>query len=346
MKRSILSILLLIFIAFNSKANQHYDNAFSVISNMLSDSIESDFKRAVYEVENAFYDNNLIRGRFYSEIKALSHLTKSFAIANERNLVYDGDDRNEILLHASLFKLFTDSIPLIVSDSNQISYLNPYKYKFQDAFGKADWSNMFVSKLIAERKGNCHSMAYLYQIISNELGIKSNLSFAPFHIYVKVKSQKSGFFNVELTNGTFPNDAWIISSGYIHLDAIRNSLYMDTLSTKETIAICLFDLAKGYERKFGMKDGEFVLKCCDKVLEHYPNHINTLILKSKVLLSQKVNSKREKKDYKNAEEFAGNNYVGLISKIHKLGYRRMPEEMYLRWITSLPEEENGLKVLD
>lgn len=54
-----------------------------------------------------------------------------------------------------------------------------------------------------------------------------------------------------------------MASGYVHLDAIRNGLYMDTLSTKQSIAYCLLDLAQGYQRKVGYENPDFVIRCCN-----------------------------------------------------------------------------------
>jgi hypothetical protein len=49
----------------------------------------------------------------------------------------------------------------------------------------------------------------------------------------------------------FPIDAWLMASGFIHLSSIQNAIYMDTLSTKQSIAACMVDLAQGYEKAVG-----------------------------------------------------------------------------------------------
>src|SRR5690606_11249719 len=99
------------------------------------------------------------------------------------------------------------------------------------------------------------------------------------------KSKKWGWYNTELTSGEFPTDGWMKASGYITLNAIRNGIYMDTLSNKQSVALCVYDLAKGYiSLTKNFTDG-FVLNCCDLVLKHYPNNINTLILKAETLRS-------------------------------------------------------------
>lgn len=120
---------------------------------------------------------------------------------------------------------------------------------------------MFVTKLLKKWKGNCHSLPYLYKILTDEFNVPCHLAFAPNHIYIKLFSEKSGWYNTELTSGTFPIDAWIIALGHVTIDAIRNTLYMDTLSNKQAVANCLVDLAQGYLHKYDKDNPEFVIKC-------------------------------------------------------------------------------------
>lgn len=176
-------------------------------------------------------------------------------------------------------------------------------------------------------KGNCHSLPLFYKLLAEELGEKSWLALAPNHAYIKLHNQADGWYNVELTSGQFPTDVWIKASGYIHTDAIRNGIYMDTLSLKSTVAVCMLDLAEGYKHKFiSDYDPEFVLKCCNRTLEVFPNYINALLLKAETLFAIYVRTPKEEY-FRDAEE--------LYSHIHWLGYRKMPEKMYLEWLQSL-----------
>jgi|TARA_B110000261_G_scaffold141372_1_gene161993 hypothetical protein len=323
-----------------------YEKGYRSINGMLVDSAQSNFKDAVYYTENAFYGDSLSKDWFQEQLNNIKDLTIIHAVTNHSSFQYNKKDSSDILLHASLFKILTDTIPLLKIGEKAI--LNkPYTYDFNDVFGKQDWSNMFVSKLLVSKKGNCHSLSYLYKILSEELGIKSYISLAPLHMYIKVHSEEHGMYNTELTNASFPNDAWMMSSGYIHTDAIRNSLYMDTLSKQESIAICLFDLAKGYERKFGVGNGEFMIKCCNTVLKYFPNHVSSLILKSKVLLHQEVKRDPNTLPIKKTDEgdvLVSQEYVSIIAKLHRLGYRRMPKEMYLRWMGTSDNSGKSLKL--
>jgi hypothetical protein len=202
---------------------------------------------------------------------------------------------------------------------------------------------MFVSKLLTSHKGNCHSLPYLYKIIAEESGTTANLALAPNHIYIKHRNIKNGMFNTELTSASFPIDAWIMASGYIHLTAIQNGVYMKALNDKESVALCLIDLAEGYKRKTNNSDSDFIIKCCDKALEYFPNYINALILKAETIKSQHDRLKAENpnptNDIKSQTLRLFNDMQDLYVKVHKLGYRQMPKDMYMKWLVELKTEK-------
>lgn len=206
---------------------------------------------------------------------------------------------------------------------------------------------MFVTKLLVTNSGNCHSLPYLYKIVANEMGTTAYLTFSPNHIYIKNKCKKTGWYNTELTSGDFPTDGWIMCSGYITNEAIISGIYMDTLSQQQSVAYTLIDLAKGYEKKFGIGDGAFILKSCSACLNYYPNCINALLLKAETqkklfeammknnntqYVSEILNKPEAKALYEDMEQTYG--------KIALSGYREMPEEMYKNWLKSLSQAKD------
>jgi hypothetical protein len=213
---------------------------------MLKDSIPLSFKHAVFVTENAYLNGSANYEVFNSGIKFLAQRCRN--IISSADLLYSGKDKESMLKNFAVFKLMTDTNKYRI-DSARYMITNPYSYDFEDFWGERDWAKMFVLKLIETNKGNCHSLPFLYKMICEELGTKAYLALAPNHIYIKHYSEVHGWYNTELTSGLFPIDAWIMASGYIHLSAVQNRLYMDTLSEKQSVAICLVDLAKGYERK-------------------------------------------------------------------------------------------------
>jgi hypothetical protein len=246
--------------------------------------------------------------------------------------------------HAALFKIITDSVSIYLDSIHTLIHL-PYTYDFEDVWGNADWSKMFVSKLLATGKGNCHSLPYLYKILADKLNIPCYLAFAPNHIYIKLFSETTGWYNTELTSATFPIDAWIMASGYVNIDAIGNGLYMDTLTAKQAVANCLLDLAQSYQHKYGKENPEFVIKCCNTVLQYHPANVNAMLTKAE---AQKfyIQSLMQSENVKKPEKlFADNSIKEMYSQmeetylqLHKLGYRRMPKEMYMQWIELLKNE--------
>ncbi len=320
----------------------YYDTAFEKINCMLVGTCELSFKDAVYEVENAYLENSLDGIMFNNKIKRLSTLAEN--LVKNRKLKYIGNDKEKVEKYAALFSVIKDSFYIQDDDGNTYQY-TPYSYDFKDVWGHGDWKNMFVSKLLVTRKGNCHSLPYLYKILAEELETKAHLALAPNHIYIKHWNEQDGWYNTELTSGIFPVDSWLMASGYIHLDAIVNKLYMEALDDEQSIALCLIDLAQGYDRKFPENDGVFILKCVNIALEYYPNYINALIMKGET--SKKILEQENNTDFAGLAGKALQNEAlkkELIklqndyAQIHELGYRKMPEEMYLDWLTSLQKE--------
>ena len=328
----------------NPVDNNIFQQSYDYISSMLTNKIPLSFKDAVFGVESTYSDGILNLEKINHEYEILLRLIED--ISNSNLITYQGKDKDFITKHAAIFKVLTDTV-FIPLDSTHIFVHTPYTYDFDDPTGQADWTKMFVSKLLETGKGNCHSLPYLYKILSDELGIPCYLAFAPNHIYIKLYAESTGWYNTELTSATFPIDAWIIASGYVTIDAIRNGLYMDTLSNKQAVANCLLDLAQGYQHKYGKDNPEFVIKCCNTVLEYHPTNINAMLTKAE---AQKyyIYSLMKAKNLKKPEALFSNlaikeMYADMESnyiQLYKSGYRRMPEEMYLQWMGLLKNDPN------
>jgi len=339
-------LLFIIFVSLQAKAQSPniYQQTYDYINKMLNDEFPLNFKNAVFATENAYWNDSLDLDMLNHKIEILVQL--SGIISNSELINYQEKDKDYITKHAAIFKVFTDSI-IIPLDTTHIFIHSPYTYDFDDPFGQKDWSSMFVSRLLETGKGNCHSLPYLYKILADELEIPCYLAFAPNHIYIKVYAESTGWYNTELTSATFPVDAWIMASGYVTIDAIRNGLYMDTLNNKQAVANCLLDLAQGYQYQYGKENPEFVLKCCNTVLEYHPTNVNAMLTKAE---AQKyyIDFQMKNRNVKNAKDlFTDTTISEMYSdmeqtyvRLHQLGYRRMPERMYLEWISILKNEPN------
>jgi hypothetical protein len=321
---------------------ENYSKAFFELNDMLNGKQEMNFKKAAFTTENAYENEKLSYDTLNAQIEMLTSLCK--AIMQSKKLLYTLPDSNQVEKCAVVFSLMMDTTKIIYHDN--LYYRFPFTYDFDDVWGEGNWEQMFVSKLLNTGKGNCHSLPFLYKILMQELGSNAFLSLAPNHIYIKLRNQKDGWYNTELTSGYFPIDAWLMASGYIHLSAIQNAIYMDTLSNKQSVALCMIDLAKGYEKKNVNGYENFVLQCCDTALTYFPNYINALLLKAE---TQKKIFESMMKHYgaiypkevfniKVAKDLF-DEMQNLYASIHKLGYRTMPKGMYLDWLVSIKTEK-------
>ena len=243
-----------------------YQSAYKTLERVLQNEQQMRFADAVFIVENAYSDGSLNKNRFESQIDLLKRIVTG--IHESSPLDYEYTDRETVKKHAALYSLMTDTTTVFIQDDT--FYHLPFTYDFDDSFGDADWQNMFVTKLLSAGKGNCHSLPYLYKIVADEIGIQAHLALAPNHIYIKSRSEKTGWYNTELTSSSFPVDAWIMASGYVHLEAIQNGVYMKALDETESTVMCVIDLAMGYDRKYIGNDGTFVLRCCELASGIFP----------------------------------------------------------------------------
>ncbi len=309
-------------VAYDSIAFQRnlYEKSFTAIRSMLEGRRAASFKDAVFLVENAFANGQLDEQLYNQQIAELQTLAQLYSRVYADDFDYAFPDRDTILQHAGLFATMKDTI---VFDFDSLLLLHlPMTYNPIDFNGEQDWKSTFVSTLLQTGTGNCQSLAYLYNILAEQSGLESHLALAPNHIYVKRSSRKTGMYNTELTNGTFPVDAWIMTSGYVNLQTIQNGLYMQPLGDQQELALCLLDLAKGYEKIYGIGDGEFMLRCATTSLAYFPGCISAKLLKEKVL------GKLADQNMAVALE-----HQKLVAELYNSGYRNMPEEQYLDWLS-------------
>jgi hypothetical protein len=323
--------------------DEKYWKALSELEQMYEIPEKLNFKQAVFLSENVYFDGKLSYDEFNKEIETLAQICRLMIKANK--LTYPFEDSSKVAVYAAVFRLMMDGVP-IINGNNDTLHFPPCKYAFDDFAGSKYWEQMFVAKLLITHTGNCHSIPFLYKILVQEFGENASLALAPNHIYIKTNNKKAGWYNTELTSGAFPNDSWLMASGYIKLDAIQNGIYMKALDDKQSIAICVTDLAQGYEKKFGVRNGDFIFKCCDLALKQFPNYINGLLLKAEtqkklldaMMKSQNAKSIKELLSNPKAKQLYGDMNKNYAT-IYKLGYRKMPDKMYSDWLISLKTEK-------
>lgn len=321
-----------------STSTQYFKQSFAELQDILDGKQDLSLKRAVFLSENAYVDNSMNYELFCSDIKMELDIFQSFM--KKEKLDINSDIAKKYMLQ----KFFSDTLTLKDEKGNiQLTHY-PFKYDFDDPFGKKDYRKMFVTKLLRDKKGQCHSLPLLYLIFAEELGIKAWLAYSPQHSYIKTQDGKGNWYNFETTNGQYSSDSWVLGSGFIKAEALKNKIYMDTLSQKETIASCLVDLSMAYVAKFGFN--KFVLNCTDKALQYNSKNIFAMQLKSDyyTYLFQYVAKqlgyppKEQIHLYPQAYSLLQKTYE-YYSLVEKSGYEDMPENMYQAWLKSFEKEK-------
>jgi hypothetical protein len=111
----------------------------------------------------------------------------------------------------------------------------PYQYDMTDPLG-AKPTNALLPNYLRNRRGNCVSMPILFMILADRLGVHVTLSTAPFHVFAKYVDDATGkAYNLETTSGGYPErDAWLRRNFPMTDEAVKNGVYLKTLSRKET----------------------------------------------------------------------------------------------------------------
>lgn len=319
----------------NIIGTEHYRNLFD---KMLTLNVESySVKDLNFEIENAFFENQGDKNQFDQIIKN----SGDYILAIMKELKYDLNSNTA--KNYMLFQFFAETLQL---KSNGKKHF-PFKYDFDDYIGVKDYSKMFVSKLLATKTGQCHSMPLLYLILAEQIGAEAFLSFSPSHSFIKFRDEKDKWYNVELTNGMFTANSFIVNSGYIKAEALQNQIYMKSLSKQELLSQFYVDLADGYIHKFGYD--EFVEKVVDKALELYPNNIHAQMIKANYKAKQFENvakqlriNPRDNKELQRIKDYP--KVIALLQeanseskKVEELGYTEMPAEAYQEWLNSLKQ---------
>ena len=321
------------------RGTEHYQNALEKLSEMLRGETPINLKDAVFTVENAYFENRLNYSNFNKVIKDLTETAYLKTAQDGYNW------NNPITKNVMLFRAMSDTLEVKVPQRETTVVSYPMQYDFDDFWGKEDWSKMFVSKLLATQKGQCHSLPLLYLILCEETGAEANLAYSPSHSYIKFKDNSGNWYNLELTNGNIVSDAYVVGSGYVTAEAVKNKTYMEPQTKRQVIAQCLSDLAVGYTRKYGYDN--FAKQCIDSVLKYDENNLHGLMVKANYETQRfeyVVNQVRRphpdilKEHYPKIYELLEERNA-TYSRIDASGYREIPKEEYEAWLKSVNEEK-------
>jgi hypothetical protein len=325
LKTRIISLLTFIIISINAYSQDFkscYATAYKEQLQMLTGQKPISFKRSVFLTENAFYCNTRNYQGFCQDISNIAVQLRGMITAH-------GYNKFKTSPNWATYSFMTDTI----APNN----FKPYTYDFDDFMGVKDWSKQFVTKLMKTHSGNCHSLPYFYKILCEEIGGTAYLAFAPNHCYIKHVDEKGQWTNVELTNPSFPQDQQVIKVNYVTVEEIKQGIYMEPLTPKQSIANTMCDLAEGYKAKYGYD--KFFLTVISTALKYYPKSIPIIQNKANCLLSM-IKTERKKPHPDTSLIFAEINlHKETMQTVNKLGYKDMPIELYKEWVNSVEKEK-------
>lgn len=315
--------------------SRNYHEAFAQLSALNPDSFS--IASAVYIVENAYFDNRLIKDTFANSLKRyatiVSKLLKAEGIQHPDN----------IALNYGIQTLFGKTNQVVARVKNA----PVFGYDFDDFRGEKDYTKMFVSKLLMTGKGQCHSLPLLYLLLAEQLGAKAQLSLAPQHSFIQFKDKSGRLVNFEPTNGHLVSNSWLTQSGYITSIALQTKTYISPLSHRQLYAQVLCDLMLGYLSKFPYDD--FAEQIRKKALTINPNNLTALIVDANIktqIAKQKVAIAGKPKEAdlpKYPEAYQACQAMLLAyQKVEALGYQDMPDDAYQRWLQSIEQEKKKL----
>lgn len=296
---------------------------------MLNGKKEYSLKRAEFIVEWAYSGGKMDYTKFCNDIDKTVHVLKRFIEINNIQ-------QYKTAPNFALFEHFTKPSPL--------NNYKSFSYDFVDFTGKKDFRKFFVTKVMETHTGQCTSLPLYYKILCDELGGQSSLAFAPRHMYIKHIGEDGKWVNIELTNGHFVRDEWLIQTNQISTEAIRNGVFLTALSDKENIAFMITQLGKAYRQKYNSWD-YFPLRCAEEVLKILPNFCDALVLK--FCVNQQFGFEYEKKYGRVHTHFIDSNYVEFqrtINTLDNLGYTQQTDEEYTQSLEKALEDiKNEIK---
>lgn len=318
---------------------EFYFHAFDKLTKMLNDEIPPNLKDAVFTVENAYFEAQFNRNEYDKAIEDL--ITIAYQKATEDKYNWN----NSITKNVMLFRVLSDTLKIKAPHKEGYTTSYPMKYDFNDFRGEQNWSKMFVTKLLATKSGQCHSLPLLYLILCEEVGTEASLAYSPSHSYIKFPDKNGNWYNLELTNGRIVSDAFIVGSGFVTAEAIKNGTYMQPQTKKQIITQCLSDLAMGYVHKYGYDS--FIGQCTDSILKHDPKNLAGLMIKANyetVKFEYVVNQVGRphpdilKEQYPQIYQLLEDRNISYRN-VDNTGFREMPKEAYEHWLNSINEEK-------
>ncbi|MDP2385695.1 MAG: hypothetical protein Q8M29_04950 [Bacteroidota bacterium] len=307
-----------------------------------------DYEKAVFITENAYHGNKYTYVEFKEGIdfmqKYVQGMTDYFLIGNNiktnKNILVSKDSAavncKNAVYNYSIFSFITDSSFSFVDSTMYVH--DPYTYSNKDPLASNTWENSQVLYLISgeNQTGNCNALTSLFKILSLRLNSNANICTTQGHIFITHLNENGISFNVELASKAFPGTGSIETITHTSDEASRNGIAMRELDLKQSIGLCLINLAKGYQHKFNLKADNFMLQCAELALKYDSLNLNAMLLKVEVLEEILLSQNKPFEQTKKSKEFLS--YQEYIKGLYQLGYREMPTDMKNQIIAAITKD--------
>lgn len=318
----------------------HYKSAFNEINRMLEGDTILNLGRAIFLVENAYYENKYDYKDFKDYIEQCADFCKE-RINHEKLDINDNLTKNMMI-----FRFISDTLEWRDETTKRKMYHYPVKYDYDDYKSEISYDSHFVTKLIGTKKGQCQSMPLFYLTIAEEMDATAYWALSPKHSLVKIQDEEDGgWYNLELTCKAILSDAHYMNNSYIKAEAIQNRLYLEPLDKRQTVTKMLLELARGYYQKYGYDD--FYMQCVTAAMKNMPNDIDALWMQSAyqtritLVLAHLLNAPNPEV-LKEVSPEAYQHFELMqaqYKKIDDMGYEDLPEDLYARWLAHIAKEK-------
>ena len=166
------------------------------------------------------------------------------------------------------------------------------------------------------------------------VGTATPIPTAPQHIYIQHRDPKGDYYNVELATAGFPRDGTLQTLTHSTSEAIRSGIALRQYDDRQSIGLCMVQLAKSYEHRYHSKDADFLMQCAETVLQYDSLNLNALLLKQQVL-DERLMAYCHKTNATHIATLRKDKAINATltaleqhsDKLYRYGYRQMPIAM-------------------
>ncbi len=350
----LLSVQALLATDISDSLKLHFVDAKQELINMLDGKSNLSYEKAIFTIENAYWGNQVDAPSFnyqidqhIKNIQSIIAANRNYSNQNFTRTLLETEEQKKAkyeraLANWAIFSYMTDTT--FFFGQKKLLYNLPFSYSTNDPLGTIDWSNTQVFNLLDTKQGNCFALVSLFKIFSERLNSQAIICTAPGHIYIRHADHKGIYHNVELATGTFPGTGSMQTLTYTTDEATKKGISLRELELKQSVALCLVYLAKGYEYKFNTRTDNFILECAELAFKYDSLNLNAMLLKAEVLEEKLIAKNKTIAQLQKDNDFI--DYENFITHLFSLGYREMPMEMKNLVISRLRNEDAPYPVKD